>query len=161
MKNLFFATVLIFTSSIIFAQSPISKGESQINIGLGLSSWGIPIYGGFDYCIYKDITVGGEASFRSYSEFGYNSTVLGISGNGNYHFNSILEIPTKYDFYAGLNVGLYIWNLPSNYPGSHTSGLGAGMQVGGRYYFTNRISANLEFGGGAVSNGKIGISFKL
>ena len=38
-----------------------------------------------------------------------------------------------------------------------------GFQIGGRYYFTNKVGINLEFGGGhnTLSGGKIGISIKL
>lgn len=148
MKRHILTLFLILISSVIFAQSPIAKGESQINAGVGLSSWGIPVYVGFDYGVHPDITVGGELSFRSFNDkfanVRYNHSVIGVSGNGNYHFNKILEISRKWDFYAGLNLGFYIWNSPDNYAGSHTSGLGLGGQIGGRYFFTNKVGINLE-----------------
>lgn len=164
-KQLLILSFLLF-SSLIYAQSPIAKGESQINVGLGLSSWGVPVYIGFDHGVHPDITVGGELSYRSYSDkyanVNYDHSVIGISGNGNYHFNRVLEIPKNWDFYAGLNLGFYIWNSPSDYHGSHSSELGLGAQVGGRYYFSDKIGLNLEFGGGnAFSGGKIGLTFKL
>ena len=112
-KHLLSLSFLLF-SSLIFAQSPIAKGESQINAGVGLSSWGVPLYFGLDYGVHPDITIGGELSYRSYNDkyanVSYDHSVIGISGNGNYHFNRILEIPKKWDFYAGLNLGFYIWN---------------------------------------------------
>ena len=164
-KQLLILSFLLF-SSLIYAQSPIAKGESQINAGLGLSSWGVPVYIGFDHGVHPDITVGGELSYRSFSDkyanVNYDHSVIGISGNGNYHFNRVLEIPKNWDFYAGLNLGFYIWNSPSDYHGSHSSELGLGAQVGGRYYFSDKIGLNLEFGGGnAFSGGKIGLTFKL
>ena len=164
-KQLLILSFLLF-SSLIYAQSPIAKGETQLNAGLGLSSWGVPVYIGFDHGVHPDITVGGELSYRSYSDkyanVSYDHSVIGISGNGNYHFNRVLEIPKNWDFYAGLNLGFYIWNSPSDYHGSHSSELGLGAQVGGRYYFSDKIGLNLEFGGGnAFSGGKIGLTFKL
>ncbi len=164
-KQLLILSFLLF-SSLIYAQSPIAKGETQLNAGLGLSSWGVPVYIGLDYGVHPDITVGGELSYRSYNDkyanVSYDHSVIGISGNGNYHFNRVLEIPKNWDFYAGLNLGFYIWNSPSNYAGSHTSGLGLGAQVGGRYYFSDKIGLNLEFGGGnSFSGGKLGLTFKL
>ncbi len=164
-KHLILLSFLLFTS-LIFAQSPISKGETQLNAGVGLSSWGVPLYFGLDYGVHPDITIGGELSYRSfndkYSNINYDHSVIGISGNGNYHFNRILEIPKKWDFYAGLNLGFYIWSSPSNYTGSHSSGLGLGGQIGGRYFFSDKIGLNLEFGGGnAFSGGKLGLTFKL
>jgi hypothetical protein len=63
---------------------------------------------------------------------------------------------------AGLNIGFFVWNSPENFRGDQSSELGLGVQVGGRYYFNEKVGINLEFGGGnAVSGGKIGISIKL
>ncbi|MDF1549951.1 MAG: hypothetical protein P1P88_19145 [Bacteroidales bacterium] len=166
MKKYLLLFVLVFATSLIFAQSPLPKGKAQLNAGVGLSSWGVPVYVGFDYGVHRDITIGAEVSFRSYHDDWdndrYNHSVIGISGNANYHFNSLLHIPTNWDFYAGLNLGFYAWKSPDNYPGSHTSGIGLGAQIGGRYYFTNRFGVNLELGGGnAFSGGKFGITLKF
>lgn len=160
-----FIFVLLLVSNYLFAQSPIDKGKAQFNAGFGLSSWGLPVYLGFDYGVHKDVTVGGEVSFRNYRNnwkgIAYVHNIVGISGNFNYHFNSILNIPSPWNFYAGLNIGFFYWNSPSLYGGA-TSGLGIGAQVGGRYYFTDKVGINLELGGGnAVSGGKIGVSIKL
>jgi hypothetical protein len=85
-----------------------------------------------------------------------------LAGNGNYHFNSVLNMPTDWDFYAGLNLGFYIWNSDDDYPGDGASGLALGAQVGGRYYFTDRFGINLEVGtASAFSGGKFGITLKL
>lgn len=166
MKKYFLILSLLLFSNLIFAQSPIGKGESQLNAGIGLSSWGVPVYLGLDYGVHPDITVGGELSFRSYRDkyanVNYDHSIIGISGNGNYHFNRVLEIPKKWDFYAGLNLGFYIWSSPNDYQGSHSSGLGLGAQVGGRYFLSDKVGLNLEFGGGnAFSGGKFGLTFKL
>lgn len=166
MKKQILTLILILATSFVFAQSNISKGESQINVGVGLSSWGVPVYLGFDYGVHQDITLGAEASFRSYNDNWhdnkYRHSVIGIQGNANYHFNTVLNIPSNWDFYAGLNLGFYSWNSPNDYEGSHTSGLGLGAQIGGRYFFSNKVGINLEFGGGnAFSGGKFGLTIKL
>jgi len=164
-KQLLLLSFLIATN-VIFAQSPIDKGQLQFNAGLGLSSWGVPIYIGADYGIHEDITIGGELSFRSYREdyfaARYRHSVIGISGNGNYHFNRLLNIPSEWDFYAGLNLGFYILNSSNGYPGSTSSGLGLGAQVGGRYYFNDQFGINLEIGGSnAFSGSKFGVTLRL
>ncbi len=166
MKKFYLSLILVMLTSAIYAQSPVPKGSLQLNAGVGLSSWGIPVYVGLDFGIHRDITIGGELSFRSYHEdwadYRYNHSVIGISGNANYHFNSLFNIPSNWDFYAGLNLGFYIWKSPNDYPGDHISGIGLGAQIGGRYYFTNRFGINLELGGGnAFSGGKFGISLKF
>ena len=158
--------VVLFSALAVNAQSPLGNGGKQLNAGIGFSGWGVPFYLGLDFGVHKDITLGLEGSFRSYSDnwdkYNYSHNIFGFSGNGNYHFNTILEIPRNWDLYAGLNIGFYIWSSPSGYNGSHNSGLGLGGQVGGRYYINNKFGLNLEFGGGnAFSGGKFGISVKL
>ncbi|MCB5262416.1 MAG: porin family protein [Candidatus Cloacimonetes bacterium] len=170
MKKTLLTVVLFIAVVAIFAQNPVAKSQAQINAGVGLSSWGIPVYLGLDYGIHKDVTMGAELSYRSYRDddwddkdsHHYDHSVTGISGNVNYHFSHILNIPRNWDFYAGLNVGYYIWNSSKYYHGDHSSGLGLGAQIGGRYYFNNSIGVNLELGGGnAFNGGKLGLSFKL
>ncbi len=166
MKNKFLTFILVLASSFAFAQRPVSKGESQINVGVGLSSWGVPVYVGFDYGIHQNVSLGAEASFRSFNDNWHNNkyrhSVIGFLGNANYHFNTLLIIPPPWDFYAGLNLGFYSWSSPNDYEGSHTSGIGIGAQIGGRYYFSNTFGINLEFGGGnAFSGGKFGLTIKI
>lgn len=166
-KEIIFSVIaVLFISVLAHSQSPLPVGKTQLNVGVGLSEWGIPLYFGLDYSVDKDITVGGELTFRSWHEHWkdhrYRHNIIGISGNGNYHFNSVLNIPQKWDFYAGLNIGFYIWSSPDDYEGDHSSGLGLGAQIGGRYYLNNKVGLNLEFGSGnAFSGGKFGVSIKL
>lgn len=167
MKRTLLAFAMLIAVVAMFAQNPVAKGQNQINLGVGLSSWGIPVYLGFDHGIHKDFTMGAELSYRSYRDdddhhHRYDHNVLGVSGNVNYHFNHILSIPRDWDFYAGLNLGFYVWNSPDDYHGDHSSGLGLGAQIGGRYYFNNSVGVNLEVGGSnAFSGGKFGLSFKM
>lgn len=164
MKKVGFTLLLLSVFAVsTFAQSPLSKGEKQLNAGVGFSGWGVPIYAGMDFGVYKDITIGFEASFRSYSQKfvgeKFRSTIFGFAGNGNYHFNSLLQIPSQWDVYAGLSLGYYVWNVSSDYPGDGESGIGLSAQVGARYFFKNNFGINLEFGGGNVSGGKFGITY--
>ena len=158
--------VMMYVTASAVAQSPVAKGKAQFNAGIGLSAWHVPVYAGFDIGVHRDITVGGELSFNSYGYYWpheeYYHSIIGISGNGNYHFNSLLKIPSRWDLYAGLNLGFFVWNSPERYNYSHSSGIGLGGQIGGRYYFTPKFGINLEFGGGnAFSGGKFGVSFRL
>ncbi len=162
MRKQLLAICFVLFSGVLFAQNPISVGESQLNVGTGFSSWGLPFYVGADFGVHPDITVGGELSFQSFDRWDYHHNVIGIAANGNYHFNRVLNIPSNWDFYAGLNVGLYIWNSDEGYEGSKSTGLGLSGQVGGRYYWNDRWGINLEFNGGSAFDGaKIGISVKL
>ena len=166
MKKLLFTIALLSSIIYSYGQGSLAVGKAQLNAGLGISGWGVPVYLGLDFGVARDFTLGGELSFRSYREdyngVGYGHNILGVSANGNYHFNTVLNMTNKWDFYAGLNLGFYSWTSSSDYPGNRTSGVGLGAQVGGRYYFTNRTGFNLELGGGnAFSGGKVGLTFKL
>ncbi|MCX6231887.1 MAG: hypothetical protein NTZ33_10125 [Bacteroidetes bacterium] len=166
MKKVFLIFGFLFLTSGIFAQGNVNKGQTQINAGIGFSNWGLPIYVGFDYGVHPDISLGAELSYRSFSEdfysIKYSHTVIGILGNANYHFNRILNIPSSWDFYAGLNIGFVSYSSSSGYGGSGSSGLGIGAQIGGRYYFSKKFGLNIEFGGGnRFSQGKYGITYKL
>lgn len=164
MKRLFTILLLSFIIHLSVNSQTLRREHTQLNAGIGLSGWGVPIYIGLDFGHQKDVSFGLEASFRSYGQnytgSKYNSTITGLSGNFNYHFNRVLEIPKQWDFYAGLNLGYYFWSTSSTYPGTGSSGLGLGAQIGGRYYLSNNFGLNLEFGGGnAFSQGKFGISY--
>jgi len=171
MKNITSICCAVFLSACtsLFAQAPLGEGNKQLNAGFGFSSWGVPIYAGLDFGIHPDVTIGPQVSFRSYSEnynfngsrFNYSHSIFVFGFNGNYHFNSLLNISSQFDFYAGATVGYYIWSSPSDYIGNRSSGIGLDAQVGGRYFFSDQWALNIEFGGGTASGGKIGITYEL
>lgn len=168
MKKLSIVIILVFvTLASGIAQNSTDRGNTQLNAGFGFSGWGIPVYVGLDFGVRNDITIGVEASFRSYKkdylDTYYNHTILGFSGNANYHFNRILDIPYRWDFYAGLNLGFYLWTSPTDYPGSSLSVFGLGAQVGGRYFFSDSFGINLEIGGNNAwsGGGKFGITYRF
>lgn len=122
-----------------------------MNFGLGFGS-DLPAYFSMDFGVHKDITIGPEIALDL-----NDMDWLAIAARGDYHFNSLLEIPQNWDFYAGLNLGFAV-GLTSNF----TSGLHLGAQVGGRWYWNDRWGINLEFGGGITfTGGSFGLSVKL
>jgi hypothetical protein len=139
---------IILVSTASYSQSPIGEGGKQVNFGVGLFDTGFPVYVGMDYGVHPDITVGGQLGLDL--EFNYFS----ISGRGDYHFNTLLEIPRDWDFYAGLSVG-FLGGIDNDY----SSGFDLGIQVGGRYYWNSDWGLNLEFGGGNnLAGGRFGVS---
>lgn len=162
MKKALLSVALLAAFTQSKAQGSLEKGKAQVNVGVGFSGWGIPVYAGLDFGVHKNITIGFEGSYRSWDNIGYKFSIIGISGNANYHFNQVLNLPKEMDLYAGLNVGYYIYNTPSGYLGTSLSTLGVSGQAGFRYFFNNKIGGNIELGGGsATSGGKIGITIKL
>lgn len=168
-----FVLLVLLISSIglgrSFGQASLLPGQVQLNTGLFLNTYGLPLYLGADFGARKNFTFGGELSFVNFSEyyrrFGvyYRHSAIGVSGNFNYHFNQILHIPSPWDIYAGLSIGQVFYSSPPDYPGTYASGLGIGGQLGARYYFNSRVGINLEFRGGVIpfNVAKFGLTFKL
>ncbi len=148
----------------------ITKGDSQVNLGVGLSGWGIPVYANYEYGFSDVISGGVEGSYRSFSEnhvdYNYKYSVIGVGAFANYHANELLSIPEPWDVYAGATLGYYIVNVKtdydSTYNGGYAGGLSFGGQIGARYYFSDKMGVNLELNGGSVvTGGKLGITIKL
>ena len=168
MKKIILLIAFGFISTAVFAQAPLGEGNTQLNAGVGVSGWGVPVYIGFDYGIAKDWTLGGQLSFQTddddYYGNHYKSSAIGIGGNGNYHFNTILNIPSNFDFYAGASLTYYIWDYDNDFDDHHpdNDSLGLGLQVGGRYFFNKNFGINLELGGNTGTSGaKFGITYKF
>lgn len=141
-----------------------------INVGVGVSGWGIPIYVGVDKTVADKITIGGVLSAQRKTErwgilgsdFRWVHTIIGVGANANYHF---LEPTDEFDVYAGATLGYYFWNTRSTeagtatYAGGGAGGLGIGLQVGGRYDL-EKVIIHGEIGGGTVfSSARVGVSF--
>lgn len=146
MKKILLLTILIIGVASMFAL-PLNTGGMQVNAGLGLG-YGIPIYVGADYGITPDITAGGEVTVY----FWDSHTYFSVFANGNYHFVNLLNLPSNTDLYAGLSLGVDTW---------YSSYIDIYGQLGGRYYFTDKLGANIEFKGARHSGIKVGISYKL
>jgi len=165
MKKFTIALALMLCAATGFAQKTTttkrrtSGGDNMLlNFGVGLTNYGIPVYLGLEGYVHPDITVGGILGYQRYSDgwrgWDYHVNVFTITALGNYHFNRIMELDPQWDLYAGLNLGYAIWssNTPEHAPSydAHSSGLMLGLQVGGRYYFSNKWGINAEIAGGSV-----------
>ena len=143
-------------SATVYGQTgkaPLNTGEKQINFGLGLDTDGLPVYAQLDFAVSPDITVSPMAALTAGSSTSYAS----IGVHSDYHFNRLLDIPSNWDFYAGLNLGFRMFIGARN----GTSPLDLGIQVGGRYYWSRDWGVNLELGGGAGFGGRVGVSRRL
>jgi hypothetical protein len=167
MRIVLIFTTLFFVAALTFAQNPLGKGEMQLNGGLGLGSFGTPIYIGLEYGIYYDLSLAADLSYQS-KNYGYaKQSAIGASLKGNYHFNRLLNIDNKWDFYAGLGLNYYNFNTKfsnsnTNYLFDYNSKVGVDAQAGGRYFFTDNLGINLEYGEGSnLSGGRLGLTYKF
>ena len=163
MKRITLIIGIVFLISYISnAQSPIEQGEKQINAGVGLSTFGFPLYAGLEIGLDNNISVGGELSYRKYTRFSsWNPSIITVAGLANYHFNELLDIPPEWNLYAGVTAGYSIWSYSGTSSVLRTgrSRIFIAGQVGGRYYLSDSFAINVELGGGTYSGGKVGVTF--
>ena len=144
--------LLVCAVSHVQAQYALQTGKLQFNGGVGLSNIGW-LSAGLDYGYDKNISLGGELSVGTFGTgLGSYSSVIGLSGNANYHFVELLQIDNIYDVYAGVDLGFYLGLAIPRF----------GAHIGGRYYFKKNMAVNVELGGGyGFSGGKVGLSILL
>lgn len=171
-------TVLLFLMGFSFygwSQSALPKGNripksgnAFIDFGVGVSSWGVPIYVGAEWMVHEEVSVGGQVLFQSqsesYDETTYRHNAFTMAARGNYIFNRLLEIPAPYLFYAGATLGFVTVSTNHSgpgvdYSGSRGSGLFFGVQTGGSYFFNKNWAANIELGVGNIFGLKLGAKY--
>lgn len=158
-----------------------NKLPKFFNLGIGISNWGIPVYVGAEFPIgEKNQTLSFDASYQTQTEtyglwFGnelkWRHTIIGISGAYNYYFDELVELDSKFDLYAGIGLGLYIWRTKltdtyngfnETYSGTGSGGVGIDFLAGVRYHLNNKLALNARFGGGSIlSSGRFGLSLKF
>lgn len=175
MKKYLLTLVVALFGAMAYAQAPIQPKEMQLNAGLGFSSNGIPVYAGLEFGAWENISLGGVFTYRGYSQsiygdmkYKYNS--IAIKAIGNYHFNDLLSIPSKFDVYAGVSIGYNILNseikggnskLPITASAADASAMFLGGQVGGRYFFSDNFGLNAEISAGSYFGLTAGITYKF
>ncbi|WP_163715360.1 hypothetical protein [Mangrovibacterium lignilyticum] len=149
MKTRILIIALVLLTGTVFAQgsAPLSKGEKQLNFGLGASDHGLPVYAGVDFAFHNDWTAGPVIKLVLDDD-----TRFAALGRVDYHWNRLMEIPSNWDFYLGANLGVLSGNGVD---------LNLGLQIGGRYYWSEKWGVNLEIGGGTGFDSAIGVSMKF
>jgi hypothetical protein len=150
MKKILLVTGMMFMLVSMMAQTgqaPLSKGDKQLNFGLGFSGYGLPVYAGMDFAFHNDWTAGPVVKLVIDDD-----TKIGALGRVDYHWNRLINIPSNWDFYLGANIGFLSGN---------DFDLDLGLQVGGRWYWDEKWALNLEFGGGTGYGTSLGVSMKL
>lgn len=135
---------LLFIVSLFATSFTYSQAAKQLNFGLIGVSFEIPVA--------KAITVAPAA----YTNFDLNHLTLGVKGN--YYFDELFGLPSAWDVYAGANVGFGIAMNDNS-----SSDLDLGLQVGGRWFWSEKWGVYAEIGGGKLGGGAygVGITMKL
>ncbi len=161
-------------------QLAYTQGDGVLSAGLALGgingsagSMSIPpIFGGFDYGIAPDISVGAMAAYyQASASYGYGVdrkySYTTVAGRGDYHFGRFVPVE-KLDLYGGLLLGYSIVSVSSSsstFGGSAGSSASSnllvwGANVGARYFFSKALAAQVELGVG-LGNLSLGLAYKL
>ena len=133
-----------------------------------IAGWGFYGYGGFvpGFTVNLDYNVHDYASVGAYVGYGVRHKLhhLAVGARGSFHWWQLLDDKVskdlksdKIDFYLPLYMGVHIG---AGYSAINTN-FGMGSGLGLRYYFTDKIGMNLEWGWMEMSVAKIGVQFKL
>ncbi|MCW3160844.1 DUF6646 family protein [Chryseobacterium oryctis] len=146
MKKLIFMFTMLFFGATANAQAWTGKGDQKIQLGLNAWGYGTGVTGTYDYGLNKLLSIGGglNAYFDGYKNNDKDNKVF-IFGRLNFHLQDALNLPSKWDIYPGVDLGV----LGKEF--------GIGAHIGARYYFNDKVGVFAEVG----NNGSIGVSFNL
>ena len=142
-----------------------------VNVGLGMSNRGLPIFVELEQSLDEHISAGLMASYRSYTEGGaagsWRHQFLGLGAQGHYHFVELA--PPPFDFFAGLTLTWFAhsfkWaggqNLPGAYSGSVDGGFQLAAHIGGRYTYKDWTLFAQMTGGSMMNDLTVGLSIPL
>ncbi len=119
------------------------QAQSQLNIGLVGVSYEIPVT--------PDITIAPTA----FTDFDFDYMTLGVKAN--YYFDELLDLPSEWDIYGGANLGYGIYMGD----GVESSDFDLGLQVGGRWFWSDKWGVYLEIGGGKLGGAAYGIGVTM
>jgi len=138
MKKTILMIAFVAITSLSFGQA-----QKYLNIG-GL---GTGLYASIEFPIASVITIAPQISTD------YNFNALVFAGKANYYFDDIFGLPAEWDVYAGANVG---YRVETN-----NDGFNWGIQIGGRWFWSDKWGINAEFGGGSGVIGGVGVTMKM
>jgi len=159
-------TLFIFAILASFAMNaqngPATSGgagdtgaRQQLNLFLLGVSYDIPI-------------INEQIALTPYVSSSFNLHWVNIGVKGSYYFDKLLKLPAAWDVYAGVSVsyesylGSDTWYNNGN---SYKSGLGSGILVGGRWFWSEKWGVNLElaqhFIGYSSNSSYIGVTMRL
>lgn len=145
MKKITFFALILFGTASLFGQA-----LPQLNFGLGFNDGGgLPIYASYDFPINNDVSIAPMVQTN------LNLDWITLGARGDYYFDSLLELPSDWDVYGGANLGVNVFF------GSSYSELDMGLQVGGRWRWSDMWALNLEFAGGTSFGTKLGVTVAI
>ena len=170
MKKTVFSVMLVAMVALcsLSAQAQLSKGEKQVNIGVGLIGFGLNA--AVQYGVIDDLGVGLYVGFERNSyglgligvNYSTNSILIGPAAT--YHFNRVLNLNAdKFDLYVSGGILFRSISYSDDYAslfGRSTTGYDFLGRVGANYNLSEKMRLFGDFGSGG-SLIQAGISFKF
>lgn len=136
--------LLILMVGLFTIDSAYSQATQKLNFGFLGASYDIPVA--------TDISI---APFAS-TDLNLNWLTIGVKGD--YYFDNLIGMTEPWDFYAGANAG-YGLRIGDD---TESNGFDIGLQVGGRWFWSEKWGLYLEFGGGSLgASAGLGLSVFL
>ena len=142
MKKLLTIIALV---GIMFLGSNLANAQAQKYLNIGGAGTGL--YASIEFPVSSVITVAPQIS----TDYNFNSFV--IAGKGNFYLDEVFEMDDAWDVYAGANLG---WRVDTG-----NDGFNWGIQVGARWFWSDKWGVNVEFGGGSGVLGGVGVTMKM
>jgi len=137
MKKITLLLAFVAITSFTYGQA-----QKQLNFGLIGVSYEIPLGAA--------ITIAPAA----YTNFDLNHLTLGVKAN--YYFDELFGLTSDWDVYGGANLG---FGIAMN--NDHDSDLDFGLQVGGRWFWSETWGVYAEIGGGKLGGGAYGVGITM
>lgn len=142
MKKLF---TIIALSGVMFFGANTANAQAQKYLNVGGAGTGL--YASIEFPISSVISIAPQFS----TDYNFNAFV--IAGKANYYLDDVFGVGDEWDVYAGANLG---WRVENN-----NDGFNWGIQVGARWFWSDKWGVNAEFGGGSGVLGGVGLTMKM
>jgi len=143
MKNLnLLLFIALFTTTICVS----GQAREELNFGLIGANYEIPVH--------QDITIAPGIGTSLDLDW------LNIGVKANYYFDNLFDLTDEaWDVYGGANAGYSVYLGDGNDDGD----IDFGLQIGGRWFWSDKWGLYLELAGGSVSglSPAIGVTMKL
>ncbi|WP_162151341.1 outer membrane beta-barrel protein [Porphyromonas macacae] len=179
MMKKFFYTIIVLVGLAVSAnaQSVFRKGESMLNLGLGLNSLNNytmvipPLSASYELGLADNIFSNGNGSlglgaYIGYASYKYKPYKVNSLKENHFVIGPRLALHYgflgKLDTYLGLMLGYRSVSLSGDFGDidSTSSGLAWNLNIGARYFFTPKVGAFMELGYG-ISNVNLGVTFRM
>lgn len=131
--------LFIGTTKLVSAQA-----TSELNFGLIGISYDIPVATNF------------AIAPMARTNFDISYLTLGVKGD--FYFDNLIGLPAEWDFYAGVNGGYRIWFYNEH---ANSSNFDIGLEVGGRWFWSDKWGLMLELSGGVGYGGMLGLTMRM